>query len=99
MEDVTITTVCISVENLYNMYGKDLYLNTIATEHSNSCTYYDLYNEHGELACLDGEEVNVVQKGNGLISFVNCNGEYDVYFALTLKEAEKAIIGYNTKVL
>lgn len=82
-------TVCISVQNLYETFGDNLRLNTISTEDDG---YFDLYNEHGELACMDGEEVNITETGDTYISFVNNNGEYSVYFALTHEEAKIAII-------
>lgn len=69
---------------------ENLRLNTISTEDDG---YYYLYNEHGELACMDGEEVNITEIGDIYISFINNNGEYSVYFALTRKEAEIGIIG------
>lgn len=81
--------VCISVQALYEAFGENLRLNTITTEDDG---YYDLYNEHGELACMDGEEVSITQEGSDLTSFVNNNGEYSVYFALTHKEAIIAVI-------
>lgn len=89
------TTVCISVQALYEAFGENLQLNTIAAEDDG---YYDLYNEHGELACMDGEEVSITQTGDVYISFVNSNGEYSVYFGLTHEEAKIAIIGEKTNV-
>lgn len=83
------TTVCISVQALYKTFGENLRLNTISTEDDG---YYDIYNEYGELACMDGEEVSITQIGDVYISFVNNNGEYSVYFGLTHEEAKIAII-------
>lgn len=83
-------TVCISVQALYEIFGENLRLNTISTEDDG---FYDLYNEHGELACMDGEEVSITEKGDTYISFVNNSGEYSVYFALSHEEAKIAIIG------
>lgn len=81
-------TVCISVNALYDNYHH-LMLGRIEVTDDN---YYDLYNEDGELACMDGEEVTIAQVGNNLITFRNDNDESSIYFALTREEAEIAII-------
>lgn len=52
--------------------------------------YCDLYNEDGELACMDGEVCTVDQVGNVLVTFRNDNGESTIYFALTKEEADIA---------
>lgn len=85
----------ISVKGLYETFGEELYLNTIRKMVSDGHTYYYLSNEFGELACMDEEEVNITQKGNNLISFVNNSGEYSAYFALTYEEAKVAMGGFN----
>lgn len=85
--------VCISVKSLYNM-GNDLLFGKIVpdfSESKNDTNYYDLYNEDGELACLDGEEVLVNQIGQAIITFRNDNGDGSVYFSLTHEETAAAI--------
>ena len=82
--------ICVSVKALYDM-EKDLLLGHIVPDfEDNEKVYYDLYNEYGELACLDGELCWITQIGNGLVSFRNDNGEGSVYFALTTDEAKVA---------
>ena len=79
-------TVCISVAVLFS---EPLAFGRVEKDEE----YYDLYNEDGELACMDGEEVVIEQVGDYLITFRNDNGESSVHFALTRNEAELAIIG------
>ena len=88
--------VCICVKALYDR-NEDLFYGAIVpvpnfAKSSNACDYYDLCNEDGEVACLDGEEVTVDQVGVVLVTFRNDNGEGTVYFALTHEEAEAAIL-------
>lgn len=84
------TTVCISIQALYDSF-QHLTFGKIIPDLGDT-GYYDLYNENGELACMDGEEVTIEQVGEHLITFRNDNGESSVHFALTYKEAETAVI-------
>ena len=87
------TTVCISVQALYDKFWHLALCRMIKTS-ANSDTknfYYDLYNDDDELACMDGEEVTIEQVGENLITFRNDNGESSVHFTLTVDEAEVAI--------
>lgn len=83
--------VCISVESLYNrekdlLYGHIEYTEANEPENGDD-NYFDLYNEDGELACMDGEEVIVTQIDEDLITFRH---DY-VDFRLSYEEAEIAI--------
>ncbi|MDD6484007.1 MAG: hypothetical protein PUF72_05470 [Clostridiales bacterium] len=82
--------VCISVKALQNMEN-DLLYGLIVPDYYNNTNYYDLYNEGGELACMDGEEVLIDQIGKTLVTFRNDNGDGNIYFSLTHKEAGLAI--------
>ena len=81
------TTVCISVQTLFETVGtpKFGWINF-------DSGYYDLYNEDDKLACMDGEEVTIEQVGEALVTFRNDEGESSVRFTLTKEEAEIAII-------
>lgn len=85
--------VCISVKSLYDMENNLLFGKIVSdfAESQNDTDYYDLYNENGELACLDGEEVLIDQVGQAIVTFRNDNGDGSVYFSLTHEEADKAI--------
>ena len=50
------------------------------------------YNEDGEDACYDGEEVIIEQVGEHLITFRNDNGDGSMHFTLTRDEAEIAVV-------
>lgn len=90
MKFIEGTKVCVSIQTLYNSFPQ-LTFGEIVPDFGDT-DYYDLYNEDGELACLDGEEVIIEQVGEQLITFRNDNGESSIHFALTYKEAEMAII-------
>lgn len=85
--------VCISVKSLYDMKNDLLFGKIVPdfAENQSDIDYYDLYNEDGELACLDGEEVLVDQIGQSIITFRNDNGDGSVYFSLTHEETDVAI--------
>lgn len=57
---------------------------------------YDLYNENGELACVDGETCCVSKAGETSITFRNDNGDYAIYFTLTLEEV--GIADFNNTI-
>ena len=90
-------TVCLDIKALYKEYGKFLTIGEIVKEYQecNDTTYYDLLNEFGKVACMDGEEVFITEISNGLVHFQNDNGEYTVYFALTEDESDVAIVDKN----
>ena len=50
------------------------------------------YNEDGEDACYDGEEVIIEQVGEHLITCRNDNGDGSMHFTLTRDEAEIAVV-------
>ena len=56
-------------------------------------TYYDLYNNHGELACMDGEIVLIssINKQRDTVTLINNNGEYPITFELYAEEIEEAL--------
>lgn len=79
--------VCISVKALYDMYGPNLTLGTIKKRKSNGETYYDLYNEDGDLACCDGEEWPIEEDSGVLVTFLADGSDGGaVRFALTHEE-------------
>lgn len=83
--------VGVSVETLYKHFGSKLRYCTIEVENQEpQVAYYDLINEKGVIACMDGEEC-VVMEVEGDKVFLNvCNGE-PVMFTLTKTEAEIGI--------
>ena len=88
-------TVCISIENLYNTFGKDLMFNTIKHTKQDDNEYFDLIDFYGTLVCMDGEEVFILDKNQSIMFLLNQNGENDCIFALTTKEFNVAIGGQN----
>lgn len=80
----------LSVKNLAQAYpdGK-LFTGQIETTHSGGKTYYDLYNHKNELACMDGETVELVELKSPMpmvLVLENKNGEEPVRFMLTPNE-------------
>ena len=56
--------VCISVDTMINE-GADMDFVDIVTDHDGEEKFYMLYNEFGELCCLDGEECTIDHIVNG----------------------------------
>ena len=88
-------TVCISIASLHNSkYGNNLPSgNHIEISHCNGGDYYyDLYDKHGNLVCMDGEECEVVYElSSRMYKFTNRNGEFDTTFYLTKEEVGEAV--------
>lgn len=85
-------TVC--VQTLYEA-GNPLQYGRIEVESDDRgeiLNYADLYNEHGELACMDGETCRVAEVKDGSITLTNDYGDSTVSFILTEEEAEVALI-------
>lgn len=85
--------VTVSVQALYDS-GIPLEYGRIEVENDDSgkvVNYCDIYNEDGELACMDGETCIIEQIGTVSITLVNNYGESTVLFALTKKESDIAI--------
>ena len=61
-------------------------------EYNEDGDFYILFNEDGEDACYDGEEVIIEQVGEHLITFRNDNGDGSMHFTLTRDEAEIAVV-------
>lgn len=80
--------VCLSVKTLYENNADLSYGMIVPDYEEGTIKYYDLYNEDGELACCDGEEVIIEQVGEVLITF-RCSDS--VYLTLTKDEADIAI--------
>lgn len=82
--------VCLNIQSLYKEIGEDLEFTTIEftpSEDSNSShEYYDLYNSDRVLACMDGEDVMVVEDYGDTLVLLNDNGNIPVKFELTLSE-------------
>ncbi len=83
--------VCVSIENLYLKYRNAITYGHIRYD-KNEGEYFDLFNEDGELACMDGEVCFINQIGTSLITFANYNGEKTLYFTLTKEETEAALL-------
>ena len=81
MENVTV-----SLETLYNKFGKDLCYNEIEKEVDVGNEYFDLY-ENG-LVCMDGETCRVDFKNDDKVVLINFDGEVDRYFSLSAEEFE-----------
>lgn len=96
--------VCISLAALHNKFGDNLpsgnrievsycdsdsfYCNSF-----NGCYYYDLYDQHENLVCMDGEECEVMyEPSSRKYKFINREGEIDSVFYLTKEEVDEAVI-------
>lgn len=85
-------TVCISIYALFNKYGNNLpsgnYIHV--THDKDMCGYnmwyYDLYDKHGNLVCMDGEECQVWYASSRYYKLVNKEGDIDTEFFLTMEE-------------
>lgn len=84
----------LNIERLFKEIGNNLKYAKI--EHTPSETgdfwdeYFDLYNQNGELACMDGETVQVVKDNGNLLTLMNSTGMGDVEFDLTETEFKTA---------
>ena len=89
--------VCVSVKTLYESNEK-LEYGTIVPDYdeNGNMNYWDLYNEDGELACMDGETCIIEQVGNVLLTLTNDNGEGTIHFTITKEEADRAIFILET---
>lgn len=82
-------TVCISLETLYNEIGENLTHAVIEKtyQEETDTTYYDLRNNSRDLvACMDGEEVQIISENENVVEFLNTNGEIDMIFKLSKEE-------------
>ena len=80
-------TYCLSIQALYDEIGEDLEYGTIKYTSDGNSEYFDLYTDGGDIiACMDGEEVTVIEDHGTDLKFVNMNGEYPIIFKLTLTE-------------
>ncbi len=88
-------TVCLCVQALYDVFKEEglSLCKIVFTDEGKGGTYCDLYNDDGELACMDGEEVYIINVSEYLVTFRNDNGESSVYFTLTKQEIEYAGLG------
>lgn len=78
--------VMVSLETLYNKFGKDLCYNEIEKEVDVGTEYFDLY-ENG-LVCMDGETCSVDFKDDDKVVLINSDGEVDRHFSLSVEEFE-----------
>lgn len=88
-------TACISVKTLYEHFGEKLTYGIIEKDYGSNEEsdrhYYDLYNMHDDMiACMDGENVQIVEENETSIKFLNTDGEKDVEFLLSREEFEIA---------
>lgn len=93
-----MTSYTVSIQNLYEKFGEKLTYGYITTEEGDRGDfYYDFYNRDGELACCDGETVEILSKENGVYTLRSDCALEDTLFALTEDELNIAVIGsaYN----
>lgn len=79
----------ISIMELYDKYGENLEYANIEQYKETDTEYYNLYDEYGNLMCMDGECCKVVEEDDRY-KLINTNGEYDAEFYLTKEEFEVA---------
>ena len=74
--------------------GADMEFVDVVTDYDGAETFYVLYNECGELCCLDGEECTIDHIVNGttdVYELVNQNGETNVHFMLSEHDLDIAV--------
>lgn len=83
--------VTVSCNELYEKIQAGLLYNiTIKAQYDKKedSAYFDLYNEHNELACMDGETCEIVNiDQNGFVTLKNADGESEKLFTLSPYEA------------
>lgn len=84
--------VSVSLKSLHENFNGKINHGTIEKSESNEEVYYDLF-VNGVLSCLDGEECEVKERENGVVTLVNREGEIDTQFTLT--DEEFSIACYN----
>ena len=85
--------VGISIEALINESANMDFVD-IVTEHDGEEKFYMLYNEFGELCCLDGENCIIDHIVNGttdIYDLANDNGECIVHFMLSEHDLDIAV--------
>ncbi|MDE6019821.1 MAG: hypothetical protein K2H01_02325 [Ruminococcus sp.] len=86
-------TICISVEALYNKYGRYLAYNEIicvAADSDYDDFYYDMYSfDNSAPALCDGEMAKVTNISDDIIWLENYDGEH---FRMTKEEVATAVI-------
>ena len=83
------TIVQIDITSLYKKFKQPTLGRIEYNENGDFCI---LFNEDGEDACYDGEEVIIEQIGEHLITFRNDNGDGSIHFTLTRDETEIAVV-------
>lgn len=63
--------VCISTQALYEQFGDTLAYCKILVDKEGNNTYYDMYNSHRNVCCMDGEVCRVESVNNQCVSFIN----------------------------
>jgi len=84
--------VCISVDAMIDGDAEMEFVD-IVTDHDGEGTFYMLFNEFGELCCLDGEECMIDHIVNGttdVYDLVNRN-DGDVHFMLSKHDLDIAV--------
>lgn len=81
--------VTVSCKALYDEYkGSNNFTIQTEPDETGEDGYWDLYNSHNELACMDGETCEIVEiSENGDITLKNVDGEVEALFTLSQEEA------------
>ena len=87
------TKVCISVKSLIEQNAEMSFVD-ICSDYDDGGKFYMLYNEIGELACLDGELCTIDHiVADGIYDLKNENGNTVCHFMLSEKDLDIAV--YN----
>ena len=87
MKNISVgDTVCISIQALYEEYGRLLRWCRIDKTEDNGTEYYDIYKAWGNHLGMDGEECTVEEITDNSVLLLNQNGEQDTYIKLTKEE-------------
>lgn len=89
MKEFTVgAAVTVSVKTLYESVNNPKYVEIIPDfDEKGNMAYFDLYNDKGELACMDGEVCRVAKAGRNRVVLSNAQGDNPVDFKLTAEEA------------
>ncbi len=83
----------LSIQSLYETFGENLEYGYITTEKAEKGDfYYDFHNRDGNLACCDGESVEILSKKDGVYTLLSDCALEECPFSLTEDELNVAVV-------
>lgn len=88
-----MTSYSLSIQSLYETFGEKLTFGYITIEKCDGKDhYFDFHNRDGNLACCDGETIQILRKENGIYTLMSECSLEEVPFELTEDELNIAVI-------